>query len=386
MVIVDRNVDCDVQHLAFVDRPRDERDERQRPERHAHVLLMLRDRCAGLADRSVAEAVVGVLGVEPRRGVGGDLHPLLPVRRRPAMQEPGVRGVDRALEALQAVRALPLLDDRTLLRGHREPVVLRERGLLLRRTQVHPDHVPDLLDRERPRAQPVLVRRVAGLGRHLEARAVDAKLPPVVDASQAALFVAAERKRRQTVRAGRIDEADLPVGVAEGHEVLAEQPDADRRPVALRDLFGQERRDPIASHHRAHRCPRSDGCQERALSFGQHGVSLSRRQAPVFRPRARARGRRSRRLGQLQTETYPFLDVAQDQLWRIPARWIADVAASARGVDAHAGVPACSSVVYNEGMPIGVPRRRASIRQLSLRPRPTRRRRPTNRCEKPARA
>ncbi len=53
------------------------------------------------------------------------------------------------------------------------------------------------------------------------------------DAAQAVAFVARQRQRGAAVRARLGHETDPSVGGAEGHEVLAEQPDPLGRPVRL---------------------------------------------------------------------------------------------------------------------------------------------------------
>ena len=47
------------------------------------------------------------------------------------------------------------------------------------------------------------------------------------------------------MRAELLDQADAALGVAERHQVLAEQADAHRRAVRFGDLARQQRRDPV---------------------------------------------------------------------------------------------------------------------------------------------
>ena len=53
------------------------------------------------------------------------------------------------------------------------------------------------------------------------------------------------------------EQPDPAAAVAERDEIFAQQPDAHRRTVGFGDLARQQRRDPVASHRLALRCPRS---------------------------------------------------------------------------------------------------------------------------------
>ena len=64
------------------------------------------------------------------------------------------------------------------------------------------------------------------------------------------------------MRADVIDEANLGVGVAEGDEVFAEQPDAQRCAVGFGQVDGLERGNPVLAEKIAHRSARSDARQE----------------------------------------------------------------------------------------------------------------------------
>jgi hypothetical protein len=58
---------------------------------------------------------------------------------------------------------------------------------------------------------------LSGLGRHINAIAGDVKLPSVIDASQAALFVPAKEQTRPAMRAIIVNKTYITVGVSEGH-------------------------------------------------------------------------------------------------------------------------------------------------------------------------
>src|SRR3981081_4910191 len=92
----------------------------------------------------------------------------------------------------------------------------------------------------------------------VDAGAGPVELPAVIDAAQAALLVAPKIERYAAMRAIFLDEADAPLGVAEGDELLPHQFDAHRRTVRLADLTRQAGRDPITPHRIA---PRASGAR-----------------------------------------------------------------------------------------------------------------------------
>src|ERR1041385_7285379 len=112
------------------------------------------------------------------------------------------------------------------------------------------------------------------LARHIDALPVHVELPAVVDAAETTLCVAAEEEGGATVRAVYVDEADAALAVAEGHEVLAEEADAERRAVGLRNFGGEAGRCPVAAEEVAHRCPGADLGDHRIVFFAQHVVVL----------------------------------------------------------------------------------------------------------------
>src|ERR1700722_11157707 len=77
------------------------------------------------------------------------------------------------------------------------------------RTQIGPNDAPSLMGGVRADLHLRLEERVRRLRRHVDAGAVAIELPAVVNAPQAALFVAAEEHRRAAMRAKCIEQADL---------------------------------------------------------------------------------------------------------------------------------------------------------------------------------
>src|SRR6185312_241100 len=106
---------------------------------------------------------------------------------------------------------------------------------LIRRAHIGPDHVTPFahwigLDPDQ------VFRGKIGIGcRHVDAVAAGIELPAVIDATDAALLVAAEPEIGAAVRAILIDHADYAAAVAERQQLLSHHHDllAARRPPAI---------------------------------------------------------------------------------------------------------------------------------------------------------
>ena len=59
------------------------------------------------------------------------------------------------------------------------------------------------------------------------------------------------------MRAELVDQPESVLGIAEADELVAEQPHAHRRAIGLGQLFGEQRRQPVAPEKIAHRRARS---------------------------------------------------------------------------------------------------------------------------------
>ena len=94
----------------------------------------------------------------------------------------------------------------------------------------------------------------------------------MIEAAQAAFLVACVDERGAAVRAVFVEHAEPALGVAEHHEVLAEQLDAQRLPVGLGDFLREAGRDPVAAHDRPHRRVAFDAAQE-VVFFRRHASS-----------------------------------------------------------------------------------------------------------------
>jgi len=76
----------------------------------------------------------------------------------------------------------------------------------------------------------ILVRRHA---RHVDAVAGDVVFPAMIDAADPAFLVAPQEQRGAAMRAAMVHHADPACAVAKRDQLLAEQHQPDRRPVAL---------------------------------------------------------------------------------------------------------------------------------------------------------
>ena len=68
-----------------------------------------------------------------------------------------------------------------------------------------------------------------------------------------------------------VERAEAPGAVAEEDEVLAQQPEAHRRAVALGHLLGHAGGKPVPPHDAAHRPIALDPAQEIVFLGGEHG-------------------------------------------------------------------------------------------------------------------
>ena len=183
-------------------------------------------------------AIVGFRLIAQRRRLGIDRQRFLLVLGQHSMQEREMRGIDAALQALHPVAVLPLLGDVALCRRHESHLELRQLGNSIARPHVDPDHVGPFAHRIGQQLDRVLVGRFWRRCREIDAVAVDVELPAMEGTAQATFLVAAVIETSAAMRAVRFDDADATVAVAERQQVLAQDLDLLRRPVALRQ-FGR---------------------------------------------------------------------------------------------------------------------------------------------------
>ena len=247
------------------------------------------------ADARVAVAVPGVVDLEAR---GAVVPPELPRHRVgrvaglvravvgdvvdavPLVQVGDVRGVDVAFHRLHPVAVGDGLGGRPLLPWQSLGAEVPERGHGLARPQVGPDDAAGLV--HRVGLHPDLLAERGRLARHVDALAVHVERPPVVHAAQRRVLVAAEVQRRAAVRAVLLHQADPAAGVAERHQVLAEQPHPGRRAARLGDLGRQAGRRPVPAQQLAHQRPRAHPGQDLVVFRLKHaGASIPPRHRPV---------------------------------------------------------------------------------------------------------
>jgi hypothetical protein len=101
---------------------------------------------------------------------------------------------------------------------------------------------------------------------------VHVELPAVIDTAQAALLVAAEEQPRPAVRAAGVNDADLAIRVAEGHEVFTEHAQAHWRAIRLRQFLGQQHWVPEAADQLAHGRTRAGSRQEFVVAKIEHST------------------------------------------------------------------------------------------------------------------
>src|SRR5438105_7216559 len=140
-----------------------------------------------------------------------------------------------------------------MARRHHGPLVLGKRRLQLRWSHVGPEHAAALDQRVALQLHALAELRVAQLGWDLDALAGHVVLPAVIRTAQPVLLVAPEPERYAAVRAELVDESQPVLRVAERDQALAEDLHPHRRAVGLRQLFGEERRQPVAAEKLAHR-------------------------------------------------------------------------------------------------------------------------------------
>ena len=145
-----------------------------------------------------------------------------------------------------------------------------ERRHRLPGAQVGPDDPAGLVGGVRP--HPHLVAERLRLARHVDAPPVGVERPPVVNAAQGGALVAPEVQRRAAVRAVLLQQPDPPGAVPVGDQVLAEQPDPDRRASRLGNLRRQAGWRPVAAEQLAHQRPRTHPGQDLVLFRPQHAA------------------------------------------------------------------------------------------------------------------
>src|SRR5215208_6603956 len=92
----------------------------------------------------------------------------------------------------------------------------------------------------------------------------------MIRATQSTFLVTAEPERHAAMGTEFIDESIAPLTIAERHEPFGQELHAHRRTIIVRELFGQQRRRPVAAEHVAHRRPRTRSGKKLILVCSQH--------------------------------------------------------------------------------------------------------------------
>ena len=279
MRIVHRHMqDGDIVHVVRGDLHRIGRDEQGR----AHI-VMGGGVVDGPPDRRIAETEGGAVHEEARRLVGGGAQPVVVIglgaidaggQHVGGMQRGGMGGVDGAFQNLRPVAIHDHLGNGDA--GVRSRLEHRriEGGHLVGGAHVDPDETSGLMGGIGLLLHLFLEGALAGLGGHVDRIAVHIELPAVIEAAQPAFLVAAKGQRGLAVGAEFVEHAHAPIGIAEGHEILAQQPDLDGIAIGLGDLLGQTGREPVPTHDPAHGRVAGDAGQDGVFLFGQHGLLL----------------------------------------------------------------------------------------------------------------
>src|SRR5437660_5063884 len=143
-----------------------------------------------------------------------------------------------------------------------DPFVRRWRRPVVRRSQVGPEHAAALDQRVALQLHALAELRVIQLGWDLDALAGHVVLPAVIRTAQPVLLVAAEPERYAAMRAELVDESQPVLRVAERDQALAQDLHPYRWAVGLRQLFGEQRRQPVAAEKLAHRRIGARACQQ----------------------------------------------------------------------------------------------------------------------------
>jgi hypothetical protein len=81
------------------------------------------------------------------------------------------------------------------------------------------------------------------------------------------------------MRAERLDDADAAVGIAEGHQVLAQELDPNRRTIGFGEFLWQQGWQPEAAQQLAHRRARVGLGDQRVVFSAQHDDVRGSRQS-----------------------------------------------------------------------------------------------------------
>ena len=214
-----------------------------------------------------------LIGMFEIGGVGAELLAVGVARRIlvlvEAVQVGGVGGIDAHLQRLQPVAVDHALEGEGVGGGRQEAVEVGEGGRL---ALAEPGEDDPVLDHDRVAllAHALAEHAAVGLGRRLQALAVDVEQPAVEQAAQAAVLEAAVGEVGAAMRAAAVEQAVPAALVAEQHEVLAQHAHRLGRPL-VGQFVGERHRMPVVAHQRAALGAGTDAGDQLVLLVAHHG-------------------------------------------------------------------------------------------------------------------
>ena len=219
-----------------------------------------------------------LIGMFEIGGVGAELLAVGVARRVlvlvEAVQVGGVGGIDAHFQRLQPVAVDHALEGEGVGGGRQEAVEVGEGGRL---AFAQPGEDDPVLDHDRVAllAHALAEHAAVGLGRRLQALAVDVEQPAMEQAAQATVLEAAVGEVGAAMRAAAVEQAVPATLVAEQHEVLAQH--AHRLGRALvRQLVGERHRMPVVAHQRPALGAGTDAGDQVVLLVAHHGLAALR--------------------------------------------------------------------------------------------------------------
>ena len=179
-------------------------------------------------------------------------------------------GIAAAFPQLQIIRRRVDAEDDAVLHRAIEEFICLERRLFLPGTEVSPHKATRLVRGICGRFQARAEAFVAVVRGFLDF-AIHAKLPAVVEATDAVLLDAPEHERSTAMHAKFIHHANASGRGAEDDEVFAQHSRADGCAIGRRDLPGCADRLPVTSHHATHGRVDADAGENFVFRCADHG-------------------------------------------------------------------------------------------------------------------
>src|SRR5262249_28162758 len=153
-----------------------------------------------------------------------------------------VRRVTFAFESLQVVAVLDRLRDIEMILRECHPFVIWQKRHAFLGAHVGKDDAPSFSARVGGVANLLVERAAARLRRSFQNSAVDVVLPAMVDATQAAFFVAAKKQGGASVRTVLSQKPHTAHAIAKGDEIFTEKSQSYRCALWLADFFREKSR------------------------------------------------------------------------------------------------------------------------------------------------